>query len=89
MIIILIIYEIPTPGLAENKSRAKKKQSCQKKTVVPKKKSRAPPKNVVPKKNSRAEKKQSCRVKKVVPEKTDVVKTKLDEKNIGGTNWAP
>ena len=55
--IIIIIYELPTPGRAEKKmvpkkkSHAKKNSREQKKKVVPKKKnSRAEKKRVVPKK---------------------------------------
>ena len=74
-------------------SRPKKKQSCRKKRVVPKRKGRAEKKKscrkerVVPKRKGRAEKKESCQKekvvpkKRVVPEKTDVVKKKLDEKS--------
>ena len=45
--IIIIIYEVPTPGRAEKKNDAENKKSCRKKRVVPKK-------TVVPQKNSRA-----------------------------------
>ena len=47
-IIIVIIYEVPTPGRAE-KNGAENKKSCRKKGVVPKKKS-CRKKKVVPKK---------------------------------------
>ena len=95
-IIIIIIYEVPTPGRAEKmvpttnsdaeKKVVQKKQSCRKQKVVPKKKVVPPKKscqkeNVVPKKTKVVPKKRSCRKKKVVPEKTDVVEKKLDEKN--------
>ena len=39
-IIIIIIYEVPSPGRAE-KNGAENKKSCQKEKVVPKIKSRA------------------------------------------------
>ena len=61
--IIIIIYEVPTPGRAGKKNDAKNKKSCRKQKVVPKKKSRAKQK-IVPKK------KKSCRKKRVVPKKT-------------------
>ena len=58
-IIIIIIYEVPTPGRAE-KNGADNKKSCRKKGVVPKKEScrkkKGQKKKVVPKKKSRAEK---------------------------------
>ena len=54
--------------MPKTKSRAQKKESCQKQKVVPKK-------------ESRANKKKSCQTKRVVPEKTDVAEKKLDKKN--------
>ena len=65
--IIVIIYEVPTPGrvgkkmVPKTKSRAEKKESCRKQKVVPKKNQSCRKKNVVPKKKSRAEKKSRAR----------------------------
>ena len=60
-IIIIIIYEVPSPGRAE-KNGAENKKSCQKEKVVPKIKSRA-------KKKKSCQKKSHAEKKKVVPKK--------------------
>ena len=54
--IIIIIYEVPTPGRAEKKNDAKNKKSCQKNKRAEKKKS-CRKKRVVPEKTDVVKKK--------------------------------
>ena len=75
--IIIIIYEVPTPGRAEKKKWCRKQKVVPKIKMMPKTKSRAENKNDAENKKScqkknRAEKKKSCRKKRVVPKKTVV-----------------